>query len=61
MQARKLITYHFSCLLSFETHGITSLARLQREELSRSKQEARGLGTFSTGFYEELAYSVGIA
>jgi hypothetical protein len=51
-QARKLITYHFSCLFSFQTHGITSFARFQREEVSRSKQEARGLGTFPTGIYE---------
>jgi hypothetical protein len=52
MQARKLITQHLFCLLSFETHGIASIARLQREEMSTTKQEAGGLGTFPTGIYE---------
>jgi hypothetical protein len=55
--ARKLVAYHFSCLLSFETHGIASVARLQREKMSRSAKEAREIGTFSTGFYKELASS----
>ena len=52
MQARKLITQHFFCLLFFETHGIASVARLQREEMSTTKQEARGHGTFPAGIYE---------
>jgi hypothetical protein len=46
MQARKLITYHFFCLLSFETHGITSVARLQREEVSRLAKEHEELVHF---------------
>jgi hypothetical protein len=58
MQARKLITYHFFCLLSFETHGIASVARLQREEVSRAKKEHGGTGTFSTGIYAGCASSV---
>ena len=60
MKARKLITYHFFCLLSFQTHGIASVARLQREEVSRAKTGHGGTGTFSTWFYKELASSVGI-
>jgi hypothetical protein len=55
MQAKRLITYHSFCLLSFETHGITSVARLQREEVSRAKKEHGGTGTFSTGIYGRLA------
>jgi hypothetical protein len=35
-----------------------SVARLQREEVSRLAEEHGGTGTFSTGFYEELASSV---
>jgi hypothetical protein len=46
MQARKLITYHFFCLLSFGTHGIASVARLQREEVSRSAKEHEELVHF---------------
>jgi hypothetical protein len=38
--------------------GIASVARLQREEVSRSAKEHGGTGTFSTGFYEELASSL---
>jgi hypothetical protein len=52
MQARKLITYHFFCLLSFGTHGIASVARLQREETPTTQQDARGTGTFPTGIYK---------
>jgi hypothetical protein len=34
--------------------GVVSVARLQREEVSRAKKEARGTGTFPTGIYEAL-------
>jgi hypothetical protein len=61
MKARKLITYHSFCLLSFETHGITSVARLQREEVSRAKKEHGGTGTFSTGIYGGRASSLDFA
>ena len=54
MQAKKLITYHFFCLLSFETHGIASVARLQREEVSMMKGRTRRSSSNSTGFYEAL-------
>jgi hypothetical protein len=54
MQARKLITYHFFRLLSFKTHGIASVARLQREEVSSSAKEHGGTGIISTGIYEAL-------
>jgi hypothetical protein len=57
MQAKKLITHHFFCPLSFQTHGIASVARLQREEVSRSKREARGTGSICTGFYKGSASS----
>jgi hypothetical protein len=58
MQAKKLITYHFFRLLSFETHGIASVARLQRKEMSTTQQKARGTSTFSTGIYGGHASSV---
>jgi hypothetical protein len=54
MQSRKLIAYLFFCLLSFGTHGIASVARLQREEVSRSAKEHGGTGSNSTGFYAAL-------
>jgi hypothetical protein len=57
-KAWKLFTHHFFCLLSFQTHGIASVARLQREEVSWRKQEYRETGRISTGFYQELASSV---
>jgi hypothetical protein len=54
MLARKLITYH-DLRLSLCIHmGLPSVARLQREEVSRAKKEARGTGKISTGFYEAL-------
>jgi hypothetical protein len=34
--------------------GLPSVARLQREEVSRAKKEARGTGTFPTGIYGGL-------
>jgi hypothetical protein len=49
-----------SLLLSFKTHVIASVARLQREEMSRAKKEHGGTGTFSTGFYKELASSLNL-
>jgi hypothetical protein len=60
MQARKLIPYHFFCLLSFGTHGIASVARLQREEVSRSAKEHGGTGSNSTGIYRWLASSLNL-
>jgi hypothetical protein len=57
-KSRKLFTHHFFCLLSFQTHGIASIARLQREEVSWRKQEYRETGRISTRFYQELASSV---
>jgi hypothetical protein len=56
-KALKLFTHHFFCFLSFKTHGIASVARLQREEVSRSKQEARGTGSISTGTYTFFEFS----
>jgi hypothetical protein len=47
---RKLITHHFFCLLSFETHGIAPVARLQREEVSRSAKEHEELVHFLQDF-----------
>jgi hypothetical protein len=38
-------------------HGIASVARLQREEMSTTQQEARETGTFSTGIYKGRASS----
>jgi hypothetical protein len=55
MQARKLIKYHFVCLLSFETHGIASIARpVQREEVSLRKQEHEDL----VGFVRESTWAL---
>jgi hypothetical protein len=53
--ASKKVDYlPFLRLLSFETHGIASVARLQREEVSRAKKEHGGTGTFPTGIYGGL-------
>jgi hypothetical protein len=41
--------------------GVASVARLQREEVSRAKKEARGTGTFPTGIYGGRASSVEFA
>jgi hypothetical protein len=61
LQAKKLIAYHFACLLSFKTQGIASIARLQREEMPRSAKEHGGTGTFSTGIYSRLPSSLEFA
>jgi hypothetical protein len=54
MQARKLITYHDLRLSLCNHMGLPSVARLQRQEVSRAKKEARGIGTFPTGIYGGL-------
>jgi hypothetical protein len=40
MQAKKLITYHFFASFLLKHTGLPSVARLQREEVSRRQQEA---------------------
>jgi hypothetical protein len=49
MQAKKLITYHFFASFLLKHMGLPSVARLQREEVSRAKKEHGGTGTFPTG------------
>jgi hypothetical protein len=61
MQARKLITYHDLRLSLCNPMGVASAARLQREEVSRAKKEARGTGTFPTGIYGGRASSLDFA
>jgi hypothetical protein len=41
MSDKKNVYFPLPLLASFQTHGSTSFARLQREALSRSKPEAR--------------------
>jgi hypothetical protein len=57
MNGKKVDYLSFLRLLSFQTHGIASVARLQREEVSRAKKEHGGTGTFSTGIYWSHAAS----
>jgi hypothetical protein len=38
--------------------GVPLVARLQREEISTTQEEARETGTFSTGIYRGRASSV---
>jgi hypothetical protein len=52
MQARKQF------IVSLLSHGIASVARLQREEVPRLKQEARDNSSSSAGIYAGCASSV---
>jgi hypothetical protein len=54
MQARKLNTYQGLRLSLCNPMGVASVARLQREEVSRSAKEHGGTGTFPTGIYGGL-------
>jgi hypothetical protein len=54
MQARKLNTYQGLRLSLCNPMGVASVARLQREEMSTTQQEARETGTFPTGIYVGL-------
>jgi len=47
-----------AAIVSLQKHGIGSVARLQRQEASRSKQEGRDSSSKCTGFYGRLASSV---
>jgi hypothetical protein len=58
MNDKKVDYLPFSRLHSFETHGIASVARLQREEMSRSAKEHGGTGSNSTGICIDFASSV---
>jgi hypothetical protein len=51
MQARKLFTYHGLNSTLCNHMESPLVARLQREEMSTTQQEARETGTFSTGMY----------
>jgi hypothetical protein len=59
MQARKLTTMVFTLTLCNHT-GVPSVARLQREEMSTTQEEARETGTFSTGIYGGRASSLNL-
>jgi hypothetical protein len=60
MNGKKVDYLPFLWLLSFKTHGIACIyCKTTKRGVSRAKKDG-GTGTFSTGFYEELASSVRI-
>jgi hypothetical protein len=61
MQARKLFTYHGLNSTLCNHMESPLVARLQREEMLTTQQEARETGTFSTGFYGGRASSLNFA